>query len=184
MIVKPLLACAIASAVFTTGAEAAQRAIVFDLNGMARQGGAGGVPNISLPDTGSPNFLFGFTLPPDYKNGTTAKIRLYGQSGTSCGVALRVAVVERRRAGFPPHVTTTPVDGINPNGITIMSFPATASAVLTKTFEVKSPASAPFSGLKRGDGLVVEIHRVPGDAGDTCGQILSIDHLEVRYTVR
>ena len=94
-----------------------------------------------------------------------------------------MGAASRRRSGHLSSNTAAPVDRIAPQGgVETTDFPATANIILVKKYIVRAPLTAPFQGLRRGDGIDIRMDRDAADATDTCTGTVFVSHVDVTYT--
>lgn len=126
-------------------------------------------------------------VPMDHAVSTQIIVRVYMvmQSGSPCTAATQLVNAGRRRPGQLAYVTTFPnIDRVVPAGsVEQTDFTAADNTVLVKTYVVRSPAAAPFNGLRAGDNINLRIQRLTADPADTCAGTLSVWGADVRYTL-
>ena len=148
-------------------------------NGAGRDLGTFGTGGIALPDTGNPDFGFGFMIPRPYKiNSPIRVILLWSTQDTSCGIVLEPEFVERTRVG---HVVTTGVSsgGLVPeNASTVLTAPAVASTGASKVFLL-----SPDQGFTQesDDAILLAFDRNVGSVNDTCTSDLVITGIKSEY---
>jgi hypothetical protein len=176
----PIALSALLIALFPAAALAAQRTINIPTSSIAPSGVANnnGTSLLTLSAGLSGGFI-SFVLPRDYKSGTVVRLRLsmFTSTATPCTVFLFPAQAIRTRIGQHTYNST--------ERFTIVGGPLVTSPVgfmaLSKTFELRKPLAAPFTGQVAGDGILLEIVRDGDQVTDTCGNVF-INHAEVRYT--
>ncbi len=179
--IRPIVLAIAALAVALTALPAAakKRSIFLPYTSLQPMGiavnAAGGT---FLANSGSPGIAANFRLPADYASNTVVQFRLLGSSNGDCAVVLDVDDSQRIRQGFVTHESD---ERITP-GLTTVTIPS-AHVAVRKTFEIRGPLTATFSGQKPGDTFILQIFRQPGAVEDTCINDFKILGAEVRYTV-
>jgi hypothetical protein len=134
---------------------------------------------LAMASTGESGGFITFTLPRDYKAGTVLELRLlmYSNTASACSVFMFPRQAIRQRPGNPVYNNTERFTVV---GGPLANSPAQFTT-MTKSFELRGPLAATFSGQKPGDGITLEFGR-DGDQGtDTCGNLF-VTHAEIRYT--
>jgi hypothetical protein len=130
-----------------------------------------------IENTGSPLIRINFSLPADYKSGSTVKLRLAFESDKACTGQISVNGVVRARPGTPYIVSV--------GGVTIEdggAVPMTPGILTRKTIAFKPTAG--FAGQKPGDYFAMLLQRDADASGDTCYSLMALQHGEVRYTAK
>lgn len=171
---------AIAAGFAATPALAATRSIVLPPGTIAAglnatQLGYG----VTLSSAANSTFIVPFVIPADYKEGTVLKLRLNFTSSSACAIVMKADFASRIRSGKQLHEST---EGISPIGLITAVSPGNVVG-FRKTFEIKGPKTASFTGVKPGDTYLIRFSRAKTDPGDTCSTafIMSAD---VRYAAR
>ena len=130
---------------------------------------------ISLPESGSPSFLFSFVMPRDYVNDQEVRIVLYLATDRDPPCAARFIPnhFARSRIGLPQV-------RFNFSGLSVGSpsveFPD--QAILGKVVRLRPGTAMP--GQRRGDAFVVQIYRDADHVSDTCPSV-SLQAIDIRY---
>lgn len=153
----------------------------YELNGGADLSG------MAFPDSGFPRFSTGFSLPPDYAEGTDIVVRItWGNSAfnaTSCGVRLRSNGVSAFRPNVSPIYSEGVFTGdINFSGSEVTLAMPTASGQIRQTI-MTIPGTDSLSNprYKAGDNIVWRLARDDGDIADTCVGKLFILGINATY---
>jgi hypothetical protein len=183
---SPWLGLAATLAISLPGsAGAVDRSFSLSPAALTVEGAATKSSSVNLLKSGPGLFWVNFVVPLDHAINTPISVRVYMQTPqASCVVATSLGGATRRRAEQPDSTTLPPnVDRITPlGGIEETQMPATAGVTIVKTYIVRTPLAAPFTGLRAGDGLELRIYRFPTAPIDTCIGLLVVRHVEVRYT--
>ena len=143
-------------------------------------------PTIVLPKSGVSSFNISFMVPLDHEPDTRILVNVYMQQATAgpCTAATRLGSAARRRPNKVRSLTAAPnVDGVDPaGGVETTTFAATASTVAKKTYIIRMPMAASFTGLRASDGISLRVDRLSADAADTCPAEVLVAHVEIRYT--
>jgi hypothetical protein len=143
-------------------------------------------PTVILPKSGTSTFNISFVVPLDHQPDTRILVNVYMQHPAAgpCTAATRLGSVARRRLNKVRSFTVTPnIDRVEPaGGVEATSFAATASTVARKTYIVRTPMAASFTGLRASDGINLSVDRVSTDAADTCSAQVLVAHVEITYT--
>ena len=143
-------------------------------------------PTIVLPKSGLSSFNISFVVPLDHEPDTRILVNVYMHQATAgpCTAATRLGSASRRRLNKVRSLTAAPnVDRVDPlGGVETTSFAATASTVARKTYIIRTPMAASFTGLRASDGINLRVDRVSTDAADTCSAEVLVAHVEIRYT--
>jgi hypothetical protein len=161
-------------------AQAAQGSISIPASALAPNTGAdNNGRGLQPPPTGVTGGFISFVLPRDYKSGTVVKLRLtmYTDSLAACAVYLFPRQVLRMRPGKRQY---SGLERFTTVGGPLASSP-TSVTVITKTFELRGPLAATFTGQKPGDSFLIEVGRDSDEAADTCNNLF-IRNAEARYT--
>ncbi len=161
-------------------ALAAQRSISIPVSTIAPSGLAeNNGTSLALISVGETGGFINFVLPRDYKAGTVVKIRLlmYVTTMGTCGIYLFPAQATRMRTGKTFYNSA--------ERFTIAGGPQVNSpaplTILSKTFELRAPLGATFTGQLPGDAFSLEVARDGDQPADTCGNVF-VKNAEVRYT--
>jgi len=134
---------------------------------------------IDLPNTGTPNFMIGFTLPSNYTPGGAVRVYLLALvDQASCAVSLRPNSIAVLREGVGPIHGAGTADGLSVEGGTTISFPATSKAGVKIQVNVTAPDG---TQLLPGDSVIFNLFRASGLISDTCTVSLKIQGIEVQY---
>lgn len=148
-------------------------------NGTTFNDGAYGFGGMILPDSGLPKFAYGITLPPDYKSGTTLRVRLLWHTpSTNCNVDLRPNATAVSRPGVQHQTVGNASAGLTGPGL--LAAPATAKQTKVATFAL-TPPKASVNPLKPLDAYQFGIYRRTDSANDTCSGPLHITGVSVHY---
>lgn len=152
-------------------ALAAAGSIAMPINAVETYAGASTVHSvISLPNTGTPGIAIEFVLPPDHKPDTPVKLKLHLSVITAaCAMRLEVQQSARTRPGKPQFNSAERIVVLN--GATA-AIPANG-VVAVKTIEIRKPATAPFAGMKAGDGFHIRLARDSAHGEDSAVQMYS-----------
>lgn len=149
-------------------------------NGASRELGTFGTGGIVLPDSGNPDFGFGFMIPAPYKKNSPIRIILFWSTqDANCGIVLEPEYVERTRVG---HVATT---GISSGGLvpedssTVLAAPAVGSTGASKAYLLN-----PEQGFtqENNDAILLAFARNDGNSNDTCTSDLVITGIKIEYS--
>lgn len=173
----------LAVATITQSASAANRTFSIDPYGVLVDGskvtGSFGTGGIILPNSGTPDFSFGFVIPNDYVPDTPIKIILSWHSPiTACDFVLLPNFVDRTRPGHLPS-TGSASGGLNPaDGSNILAAPDTANLGNKKVYLL-----TPSQGFDQqpGDAILLGFFRSPGNSSDTCAANLIIPGISIKY---
>jgi hypothetical protein len=133
-----------------------------------------------LPNSGVPQFSFGFTIPPDYTPGTAMTARfVWHTSAISCGIELQANYISVARAGRTHVLGTSATSGLTMVGGSLLSAPATANQTSAKDMTINSPTGA--TNLQPGDSVIFGLFRSAGAGTDTCASDLMIQGVSVSY---
>lgn len=168
------------TALVPAGALAAERS--FSIPAAALTGNSGATndgTSLAMPAAGDTGGFASFVLPRDYKSGTVVKLRLtmFTNSAGACAVHMFPRQAIRMRAGKPTYNSTERFTVV---GGPLANSPAGFTA-MTKTFELRGPLGATFTGQKPGDSFMLEFGRDGDQAADTCANLF-VSTVEVRYT--
>jgi hypothetical protein len=169
-----------------TASAAENRSFSLAPGSLYAQGTAVAAQTIVLPKSGISAFNISFTVPLDHEPDTRILVNVYMHQATAgpCTAATRLGSVARRRLNKVRTITEAPnVDGVDPaGGVEHTTFAATALTVAKKTYIVKTPMAASFTGLRASDGINLRVDRISTDAADTCSAEVLVAHVEIRYT--
>ena len=150
------------------------------LDGATISTGYGPFAGIHVPDSGSPDFAFGFTIPPDYTPGTPLTVRLtWHTSSTSCGIRLRPNFISVARAGRTHIVGASVSTGLDPVGGETLDAPARSNQSSAKEYTITSPDAD--TDLEPGDSIIFGLYRWTSSSDDTCTSDLVIQGVQVTY---
>jgi hypothetical protein len=142
--------------------------------------GWGPYAGMYLPDSGIPNFDFGFTLPPTYTAGTALTIRLvWHTSGTSGGISLEPNFISVSRPGRISISGPSADQGLTAVGGNTLSVPSTPNQSEAKLYTIVSPDTA--VSLQPGDTVIFGLYRNAVAAGDTATSSLVVQGVSVTY---
>lgn len=142
--------------------------------------GFGAFAGIALPNEGTPNISFGFTVPPDYTPGTAIIIRVIWHSpSTNCGIELRPNYISVARAGRTHIQGAGASSGLSAVGGTVLNTSAVANRSEAKDYLITSPDGA--TELRPGDSVIVGLFRSAAASTDTCPGSLVIQGISVIY---
>jgi hypothetical protein len=147
---------------------------------------------LRLPNSGTPHFATGFTIPADYVADTPLRIRILWETpSTGCDVHLFPNVLFRAGAGRPRDggnavgglsaVNASTTFMLSGGGSIIMAAPATAHTTGRVTFRIE-PTPGEFPSLRPGDAINFGLFRSAGSTADTCTGDLGIAGISVVYT--
>lgn len=143
--------------------------------------------SVDLPKSGTPVVAINFTVPMDHAPGTQIFVRVYMQmnAGSPCTAQTQLVTAARRRPGQVAYITTFPnIDRVVPiGGVEATDFAGADNTVVVKSYAVRTPAAAPFNGLRPGDNINLRIQRLSEDPSDICSGTLSVWGADVRYTL-
>lgn len=161
-------------------ALAAAGSIAMPINAVETYAGAAIVHSvINLPNTGTPGLSVEFVLPPDHKPDTPVRLKLHlSVIVAACAARLEVQQAARTRPGKPQFDSAERIVVLN--GATA-AIPANG-VVAVKTIEIRKPATAPFKGMKTGDGFHIRLARDSAHGEDSCSSSVLVKHVELRYT--
>lgn len=148
--------------------------------GATHEVGSFGDAGIALPDSGTPAFAAGFTVPPDYTPGDTFTIHLtWYTSDTSCGFDLRPNFTSFARVGqtFPGGSASAGLSAVGFFG-TALSAPGTAKQVSTKQYRLESPDA---DDLEPNDSVAFGLFRSSTSGADTCTGDLMVHSVALSY---
>lgn len=152
----------------------------FIRNGAAFSTGFGAFAGIRLPASGTPDFSFGFTVPPDYVPGTSLIVRLVWHSpSTSCGISLQPNFISVARLGRTHIIGPGASSGLDPVGGSTLAAPATANQSGAKDFLITRPDGV--TDLRPGDSVIFGLFRSASAGADTCGGDLVIQGVSILY---
>lgn len=152
----------------------------FLANGAGYSTGFGPNAGMRLPDAGTPNFSYSFTIPPDYTPGTALNVRLIWHTpSASCGIELAGNYIAVARAGRTHIVGPATDTGIVMVGGTLLSAPPTANQSSAKDVSITTPVIG--TNLQPGDVIIFSLYRSAGRGTDTCTGDLVIQGLSVTY---
>jgi hypothetical protein len=148
-------------------------------NGASKVQGSFAFGGIALPDSGVPDFGFGFVIPDSYKKETPIRISLYWHTQlTSCDFRLEPNFVDRTRPG---HAASTgdASGGLAPeDGSEILTAPATAGQGNVKIYVLKSDQGFV---QQPGDAILLGLFRNADNPSDTCAGDLLISGILVDF---
>jgi hypothetical protein len=137
--------------------------------------GYGPFGGINVPDSGSASFAFGFTVPPDFRPGTTATLRLlWSSAGTSCTVNLRGSWVSAGRPGERHDVGASAESGLT--RLDAMELGSLSRVVRQTRFQLDSPSG---DDLRPGDHYGFSLYRDEG--ADSCTHAVVIHGASITY---
>jgi hypothetical protein len=162
------------------------RFVDLQLYGGFLQGGAaydtGFGPNagMDLPNAGTPNFAYEFTIPRWYRSGTNLTLRVvWHTSGTSCGINLSPNFTSFARPGRTHIIGPTASTGLTAVGGNTLNAPATANQSSAKNYTISTPVAG--TPLKARDTVIIGLFRSSAAAEDTCTSDLVIQGLSITY---
>lgn len=182
-----ILVCSIVLALGVQGALAGTRSFFVDPYGSVVADGAFaaigccGTGGIVLPDTGNPNFGFGFVIPGGYKANSPIRIDVYWvTTNDSCGIVLEPNYVNRTRPGHPAPLGVTA--GLEAeDGSNVLQAPVTNKEGNVKTYTLRPTSDFTQKG---GDAILLGFYRSTSNGSDTCTSDLRISGLKIRYRTR
>ncbi len=166
----------------TSAANAETRGISMSPNSLSPQGTATVTSTLNLPDVATPAMFVTFIVPPDYTQGYgTVRVVVLMQTTAACSAVLSVGAVTRRRPGFASQNVNGLLGGVEPVGDSAVATFSGAGIVLAKSYLVRKPQNASFSGVKPGDSFSIRLDRLVDDAADNCASTIFVAGVEVRY---
>jgi hypothetical protein len=148
--------------------------------GATLSGGFGRFAGIHLPDGGTPDFAFGFTIPPDYVPGTALIVRIVWHSpSTNCGISLLPNFISVARPGRTHIIGGFATSGLEPVGGATLVSPATANQSNAKDYLITRPDGV--TDLRPGDSVSFGLFRSSGAGADTCTGELVVQAVSILY---
>jgi hypothetical protein len=148
--------------------------------GTAFDVGFGPHAGMYLPDSGTPSFDYGITLPPTYTAGTALTVRLvWHTSGTSGGIVLAPNFIAVSRPGRTSIIGPSATTGLTAVGGDTLSAPSTSNQSEAKLYTIVSPLST--VPLQPGDTVIFGLYRSASDSADTCTSSLVVQGVSVTY---
>lgn len=141
---------------------------------------SGGLAGISLPNSGSPDFGFGFVIPRGYKKNSPIRIIFNWQTAaTSCVVRLEPEFVDRSRVAHASTAAFGESEGLVAED-SILGLQAASPAL---TGNVKVYTVSPGQGFDQlsGDAILVSFVRNAGHPNDDCADDMIISGITVEY---
>jgi hypothetical protein len=161
----------------TAPALAAKNAMSIPVGSMSPYNGVADIGALVFANTGSPRVRVNFSLPGDYKAGTTARLRLHFGSDEACQAQLSIDFATRARSGQSVIQTGAGIALTNAAPLTL-----NVGDIHTKTIEIRPAAG--LSGQKPGDIFGIVLVRNADAVTDNCSGNFMLVHAELRYTVR
>ena len=147
--------------------------------GAVRDTGFGANAGLSLPDSGTPAFAQGFTLPQDYISGTTIKVDLlWHTSATGCTIEFVPDFISVARAGRAHLVGPGATTGLSVDGGNVLTAASTSNNSVKTMLSITSPTSA---ALEPGDAIIFGVFRRSTSGADTCAADMRVQGMLVRY---
>jgi len=129
--------------------------------------GFGPNAGMQLPNTGTPDFSYGFTIPQDFTAGTTLNVRLVLHTpSVACGIVLPPNYISVARVGQTHIIGPGASSGLTAVGGDTVLFGTTPNQSLQKNYTISSPNGV--TPLLAGDTVIFGIFRATGSANDTC----------------
>ena len=157
-------------------------------NGAAYElNGGGDLSGMAFPNSGFPRFSTGFTLPPDYAEGTDIIVRItWGNSrfnATDCGVRLRANGVSAFRPGHGPIYSNGVFEDSNYwDGSQItLTMPSVSEQIDQTIMTISGADSLDNPRYEAGDNLVFRLAREDDDTADTCTGKLFVLGMDATY---
>jgi hypothetical protein len=142
--------------------------------------GFGPNAGMDLPNAGTPNFVYEFTIPKWYRSGTNLTLRVvWHTSGTSCGIDLVPNFTSFARPGRTHIIGSSASSGLTAVGGNTLNAPATANQSSAKNYTISTPVAG--TRLRAGDTVIFGLFRSSGAGGDTCTSDLVIQGLSLTY---
>ena len=149
------------------------------LDGGTFSTGFGPNAGMHLPNSGTPDFAYGFTIPPGYSPGTTLYVRLVWNTASSgCSFVLAPNFISIARSGRTHIMGSSASSGLYGVGGDILSSPGVNVSAL-KYYSISSPESG--TQLQAGDSIIFGLYRSAGSASDTCAGDLIIQGVRIDY---
>ena len=150
-------------------------------NGAYFTTGSGQYAGIRLPDTDSPSFGLGFTLPPDYNKGSDLNIHMvWNIETTGCSVHFQPVALSVARPGRSHLTGSSTTSGLTIVGGSILN----ASDIVDQPKETLITITSPEAGtdLEGGDSIIFGFMRWPWHPDDNCdGFPMKIHGLSIGY---
>ncbi len=142
---------------------------------------SGAVAGIDLPTSNTPSFSFGFSVPPNYRDGTKLTMHLiWNIAETACSVVFQPYAFSVARTG-EAHLT----GGSTSAGLSIVGGTSLqASTIVNQPKETQVSITTPEEGrqIEVGDSLIFGFHRQPWRPEDTCdSESMKIHGITVTY---
>ena len=148
-------------------------------NGASFDDGAYGFGGMILPDANRPTFAYTFTVPKDYKPGTTLRVRvLWHSPSTSCTIDLRPNATAVSRPGVQHQTLGSASAGLT--GPALLTAPATTKLTQVATYSL-TPPKASVNPLKPLDAYQFGLFRATDSGNDTCTGALHVTGVSVHY---
>jgi hypothetical protein len=177
MTCKSLVLAAVAAFALAGPAFAAKRSFSIPTSAMTPMMQAFDAGMIVLENTGTPMVRINFSLPVDYKAGSTVKLRLTFASDKTCNSQISIYGAMRARPGTK---YSNSVAGITVAGGGAMTMKA--DVVSVKTVEIRPAAN--FAGQKPGDYFALILLREADAFADNCSSFMALLHGEIRYITK
>lgn len=150
-------------------------------NGTSYSDGWGPYAGVHLPRNGStPDFAYGFTIPPDYSTGGELVVRLLWHTpSVNCTIQLVGNFISVARAGRTHIAGISTTDGLILVGGAALNAPGTANVSSEKFVKIVSPDER--TKLQALDSIIFGLFRDARTAADSCSGDLVIQSISVAY---